>query len=325
MRLFLNYACRLVLINLLITCFFNQAQPHLLSNIEHSVIANFPHILFAYVPENVRELIAIIDIMPCDSEVKEAVFKNLHVMPFKFLVKALPQALSFLKENENLLNDNDFSETVSILSTYKKTLENGDALIAVNNNRMYCKLLEDHKDRCYDCCWDCQPAGSPIYITCSPCQQCSPGPQGPQGIPGPVGPQGPQGLQGEQGPIGPQGIQGETGPQGPAGIISGCAHLKLLHGTFTTANPPEILICSGTCEEGECNWTVVKNGGGVGGNGTYTVTFATPFSTIPTVIAVPQKAGGGQVTVDFVSTTQAIFDISGNPDALHFIAISCCG
>ena len=58
------------------------------------------------------------------------------------------------------------------------------------------------------------------------------GPQGPQGIQGPVGPQGPigntgpQGIQGPvgstgtqgiQGPIGPQGSKGDTGDQGPVG------------------------------------------------------------------------------------------------------------
>ena len=68
------------------------------------------------------------------------------------------------------------------------------------------------------------------------------GPQGPQGEVGPVGPQGPRGTQGvngpqgiqgpkgdpgpkgdvgpqgEVGPVGPRGLQGETGPQGPQGI-----------------------------------------------------------------------------------------------------------
>ncbi len=46
-----------------------------------------------------------------------------------------------------------------------------------------------------------------------------PGPQGPQGDPGPMGPQGPQGEQGIQGKTGPQGEQGEPGPQGPKGDV----------------------------------------------------------------------------------------------------------
>ena len=51
------------------------------------------------------------------------------------------------------------------------------------------------------------------------------GPQGPQGIQGPIGLpgiQGPIGLtgtQGIQGPVGPRGIQGPTGPQGPQGPV----------------------------------------------------------------------------------------------------------
>ena len=44
------------------------------------------------------------------------------------------------------------------------------------------------------------------------------GPQGPQGVPGPVGPQGPQGFTGVTGPTGPQGVPGATGPQGLQGI-----------------------------------------------------------------------------------------------------------
>lgn len=38
-----------------------------------------------------------------------------------------------------------------------------------------------------------------------------PGPQGPQGEPGPQGPAGPQGEVGPQGPIGPQGSPGPKG------------------------------------------------------------------------------------------------------------------
>jgi hypothetical protein len=47
--------------------------------------------------------------------------------------------------------------------------------------------------------------------------QGDPGPQGPQGDPGPAGPQGPQGDPGPAGPAGPQGPQGDPGPAGPAG------------------------------------------------------------------------------------------------------------
>ena len=43
------------------------------------------------------------------------------------------------------------------------------------------------------------------------------GPQGPQGIQGPVGPQGPQGEVGPIGPQGPRGTQGVNGPQGIQG------------------------------------------------------------------------------------------------------------
>jgi hypothetical protein len=46
----------------------------------------------------------------------------------------------------------------------------------------------------------------------------TPGPQGPQGLTGPIGPQGPQGLTGATGPQGPIGLTGATGPQGPTGL-----------------------------------------------------------------------------------------------------------
>ena len=46
----------------------------------------------------------------------------------------------------------------------------------------------------------------------------TPGPQGPQGIPGVAGPQGPQGDPGVAGPQGPQGDPGPAGPQGPGGV-----------------------------------------------------------------------------------------------------------
>lgn len=47
------------------------------------------------------------------------------------------------------------------------------------------------------------------------------GPQGPQGIQGPVGPQGPQGEVGPVGPQGPRGTQGVNGPQGIQGPKGG--------------------------------------------------------------------------------------------------------
>lgn len=54
--------------------------------------------------------------------------------------------------------------------------------------------------------------------------ELTPGPQGPQGEPGPVGPQGPkgdtgpQGATGSVGPQGPQGAQGPRGDSGPQGV-----------------------------------------------------------------------------------------------------------
>jgi len=44
------------------------------------------------------------------------------------------------------------------------------------------------------------------------------GPQGPEGVAGPVGPQGPVGETGPVGPQGPAGVAGPAGPQGPAGV-----------------------------------------------------------------------------------------------------------
>lgn len=70
----------------------------------------------------------------------------------------------------------------------------------------------------------------PVQIVSLGLSQGLPGPQGPQGIQGPIGltgPQGPQGVKGDTGltgatgPVGPQGAQGDTGPiglTGPQGI-----------------------------------------------------------------------------------------------------------
>ena len=48
--------------------------------------------------------------------------------------------------------------------------------------------------------------------------ELTPGPQGPQGVAGPVGPQGPAGADGATGPQGLAGADGATGPQGPIGL-----------------------------------------------------------------------------------------------------------
>lgn len=49
--------------------------------------------------------------------------------------------------------------------------------------------------------------------------QGTPGPAGPQGLPGDIGPQGSAGPQGLPGDIGPQGSAGPVGPVGPAGPV----------------------------------------------------------------------------------------------------------
>lgn len=70
-------------------------------------------------------------------------------------------------------------------------------------------------NRCY-CNDDCREENDERYCR-KICEQCPPGPQGPQGQPGPQGPMGPRGPQGPVGPAGPQGAIGEPGPAGPQG------------------------------------------------------------------------------------------------------------
>lgn len=110
-------------------------------------------------------------------------------------------------------------------------------------------------------------------------------------------------------------------------VLSGCPQLKIVHGTFTTpshGDAPVIISCSGNCAK-QCNWSVVRTGS-PSSTSEFTVTFNPAFSSIPTVVAVTGKAGGGgQVTVDLVSPTTAVFDTNSSPDTVHFIAISCCG
>lgn len=121
-------------------------------------------------------------------------------------------------------------------------------------------------------------------------------------------------------------IVGQQCPPTPP-LLSACPNLKIVHGTFTTPShdqDPVITSCSGNCAQ-QCNWSVVRTGP-PSSTSQFTVTFNPAFLTIPTVVATPAKAGGGgQVTVDTITTTSAIFDTNSSPDAVHFIAISCCG
>lgn len=112
----------------------------------------------------------------------------------------------------------------------------------------------------------------------------------------------------------------------PPLAISGCEKLKIVHGTFTTPDkdqPPVIITCSGDCKR--CNWSVARTGG-PSSTSQFTVTFNPAFETLPTVIAVSGKdGGGGQVTVDTVTVSTAVFDTNSSPHVVHFIAIACCG
>lgn len=113
----------------------------------------------------------------------------------------------------------------------------------------------------------------------------------------------------------------------PSPVVSGCPQLKIVHGTFTTPSQnqnPVIVSCSGDCIK-NCNWSVARTGG-PSSTSEFTVTFNPAFATTPTVVAVPAKAGGGgQVTVDTITPSTAVFDTNSSPDAVHFIAIACCG
>jgi Collagen triple helix repeat (20 copies) len=67
------------------------------------------------------------------------------------------------------------------------------------------------------------------------------GPQGPQGVPGPVGAtgtQGPAGPQGAQGPVGLTGPQGAVGPQGPQGVAGAASIVAGPAGPTGPAGPP---------------------------------------------------------------------------------------
>jgi hypothetical protein len=105
------------------------------------------------------------------------------------------------------------------------------------------------------------------------------GVQGPAGNDGAVGPQGPQGIQGpagNDGAAGPQGLQGPAGPQGPAGSDA----------TFGSSSA----IIRGTVD----SIGMVSIGTGfssaiVTTTGNYTITFNTPFTTTPIVVATLQN------------------------------------
>lgn len=74
------------------------------------------------------------------------------------------------------------------------------------------------------------------------------GPEGPEGIPGPVGEMGPQGIPGQvgevgapgpigpEGPVGPRGVPGPVGEQGPA--AASCDTLTLSASSFTPSSDP---------------------------------------------------------------------------------------
>lgn len=141
----------------------------------------------------------------------------------------------------------------------------------------------------------------------------TPGPQGIQGLqgnPGSLGPQGPQGTQGPQGPQGPQGLQGDLGPQGPAGTFTAGVGISISGNTITNTSLSQIVTVNGTSGTNVTgsypNFSVsskrivagttsagyaptIINGSGFTvarvNTGNYSVTFSTPFTTVPTVNA----------------------------------------
>lgn len=98
------------------------------------------------------------------------------------------------------------------------------------------------------------------------------GPQGPQGIQGPVGLTGPTGATGATGPTGPTGNTGATGPAGPS------RRIETYHGTTN-------------------------------GSGDYTVTFGTPFPTVPTIDPTLKAPTSNRQTVRVTSISTTGFTV----------------
>ncbi len=92
---------------------------------------------------------------------------------------------------------------------------------------------------------------------------------------GAAGAAGPQGVQGPAGPQGPQGVQGPAGPQGPAGSDATFGSSSaIIRGTVDSIGTVSI----GT---GFSSAPVTSNVY----TGNYTITFNTPFTTTPIVVA----------------------------------------
>ena len=283
-----------------------------------------------YVPESVRTIVlAAFDELPSEKHYDQ-IFNNFsdgtYITRYVWMLDLIPKLIDILNKKYLLVDDEEYEKNIEILREYQKVLHS----LLLNYHLDQYRMTDPWEDDCDKptICSSTGPTGATgatgpccSGVTGSTGAMGFPGVQGPAGATGPAGITGAQGKTGTTGAMGfpgIQGIAGATGATGTAGI--GCSNLRLVHGTFTTEDPPVVVACSGDCTDDGCGWTVVKTA-----SQQFQVSFSIPFTFEPTVVAIARKSGGGgNVELTDLSSASVDFRTNGHPEAVHFIAILCC-
>jgi hypothetical protein len=121
--------------------FYAPALSHeLFSDKEMSLISASPNKHWAYVPDNVAELLRALDCR----DIKEGE----RIAPAQAMLIAVPKAIDALKARKGSLHNKDFKEALALLDAYHKSLRSGEACIDCGDEalrshgcKVFCNLL----------------------------------------------------------------------------------------------------------------------------------------------------------------------------------------
>lgn len=215
--------CVGLLVGIMIYCNAQEIENSNLSDDEIALIKQFPDMSFAYLPDNLREILLALHSRSFQDNHLNQFWDKLnqqsHVVLTQELLEVLTNLIELLEKNRLSLDESDSQLILHLLTEYKKAVENEETFICLDDfistkdrkNKILCNLLVKCQliARELKVCGDLKVCGK---IIC-PSGLCV-GPTGPTGPTGATGPTGPAGATGDTGATGPTGPIGPTGPTG---------------------------------------------------------------------------------------------------------------
>ena len=124
----------------------------MLSEHETTLIVSLSDTNFAYVPENIREVLVVLRGWVGDDLQSKSLLRQLkvgvHVAFSESLLAIMPKAIALFKAQKDLIDAVEYGQTMDLLMEYQTTLETGEAVLRVHGNDVDCIVQNNCKFFC---------------------------------------------------------------------------------------------------------------------------------------------------------------------------------